>query len=165
MCIARPCTPQANVGLGKLFEELYRSIYLNYDEMFLKPGASADSGLGEKPSVQAVEPIGVGAQEVSAVPVQMWAGMSPVRMQMWQGSAQFWCRCGRGERSPGADVAGASAVPVQMWARGRAPVLVQGDGASGLAAESDRRNGIEVVNFEIGVTYDLEPLLPGARQR
>ena len=25
------------------------------------------------------------------------------------------CRCGRGEPSPGADVAGASAVPAQMW--------------------------------------------------
>ncbi len=73
MCTARPCTPQANVGLGKLFEELYRSIYVNYDEMFPPGAITADSG-GEKPFVQAVEPIGVGTQEVS-----------PVRMQMWQG--------------------------------------------------------------------------------
>ena len=28
------------------------------------------------------------------------------------------CRCGRGERSPDADAAGASAVPVQMWQGG-----------------------------------------------
>jgi hypothetical protein len=30
-------------------------------------------------------------------------------------SAQSRCRCGRGGRSPGADVAGADAVPVQVW--------------------------------------------------
>jgi hypothetical protein len=34
------------------------------------------------------------------------------------------CRCGRGEPSPGADVAGVSPVPVQMWA-GASPVPVQ----------------------------------------
>ena len=33
---------------------------------------------------------------------------SPVPLRMWQG-------CGRGEPSPGADVAGVSPVPVQMW--------------------------------------------------
>ena len=33
--------------------------------------------------------------------------------------AQSWSRCGRGEPSPGADVAGASRVPAQMW-QGRA---------------------------------------------
>ncbi len=31
--------------------------------------------------------------------------------------AQSWRRCGRGEPSPGADVAGASPVPVQMRQR------------------------------------------------
>jgi hypothetical protein len=34
------------------------------------------------------------------------------------------CRCGRGEPSPGADVAGVSPVPVQMW-QGVRPVPVQ----------------------------------------
>ena len=54
---------------------------------------------------------------------------------MWQGRAQSRCRCGRGEPSPGADVAagepnpsadvaGASPVPVQMWRRA-SPVPVQ----------------------------------------
>ena len=52
---------------------------------------------------------------VGPVPVQMWAGASPVPVQMWQGRALSWCRCGsggwckhrcgRGEPSPGADVA------------------------------------------------------------
>ena len=50
-----------------------------------------------------------------------------------------------------------------MGAPGRAPVLVQGDGAKGLAAESDRRNGIEMVNFEIGVTYDRSRIAPSWR--
>ena len=39
-------------------------------------------------------------------------------MQMWEGRPQSRCRCGRGEPSLGADVAGASPVPVQMWAVG-----------------------------------------------
>jgi hypothetical protein len=42
----------------------------------------------------------------------------PVPAQMWPqhaGRAQSRCRCGRGEPSPSADVAGASPVPVQMW--------------------------------------------------
>ena len=47
----------------------------------------------------------------------MWAGVSLVPVQMWQGRAQSRCRCGRGEPSPGADVAGVSPVPVQMWQR------------------------------------------------
>jgi hypothetical protein len=34
---------------------------------------------------------------------------------VWQGRAQSRCRCGRGEPSPGADVAGVSPVPVPMW--------------------------------------------------
>ena len=38
-----------------------------------------------------------------------------VPVQMWQRSAQSRCRCGGGEPSPGADVAGVSPVPVQMW--------------------------------------------------
>ena len=42
------------------------------------------------------------------------AGVSPVPVQMWQGSAQSRCRCGRGEPSPGADVAGVSPVLAQM---------------------------------------------------
>jgi hypothetical protein len=41
----------------------------------------------------------------------------PVPVQMWQGCAQSRCRCGRGEPSPGADVAATSPVPVQMWQR------------------------------------------------
>ena len=36
----------------------------------------------------------------------MWPGMSAVPAQMGQGWAQSWCRCGRGERSSGEDVAG-----------------------------------------------------------
>ena len=36
-------------------------------------------------------------------------GASPVPVQMWQGRAQSRCGCGRGERSPGADVAGVTA--------------------------------------------------------
>jgi hypothetical protein len=39
----------------------------------------------------------------------------PVPVQMWQGWAQSRCRRGRGEPSPGADVAGVSPVLVQMW--------------------------------------------------
>ncbi len=38
-----------------------------------------------------------------------------VPAQMWQSRPQSPCRCGRGEPSPGADVALASVVPVQMW--------------------------------------------------
>jgi hypothetical protein len=34
------------------------------------------------------------------------AAIPPVPVQMWQGRAQSWCGCGRGEPSPGADVAG-----------------------------------------------------------
>jgi hypothetical protein len=45
-------------------------------------------------------------QGVSPVPVQMYQGASPVPAQMWQGRAHSRCRCGRGEPSPGADVAG-----------------------------------------------------------
>ena len=41
----------------------------------------------------------------------------PVPVQMWQGWAQFRCRCGRGRPSPGADVAGVGPVPVQMSER------------------------------------------------
>ena len=40
------------------------------------------------------------------------------------GCAESRCRCGGGEPSPGADVAGASPVPVQMW-QGASPVPVQ----------------------------------------
>ena len=40
-------------------------------------------------------------------------------VQMWHGRVQSGRRCGRGESSPGADVAGLRPVPVQMWA-GRA---------------------------------------------
>ena len=47
--------------------------------------------------------------------VQMWQGRAQSRVQMWLGRAQPVCRCGRGEPSFGADVAGASPVPVQMW--------------------------------------------------
>ncbi len=53
------------------------------------------------------------------------AGASPVPVQMWQGQAQSWCRCGCGEPSPGADVAGVSRVPVQMC-QGRAQSYVAG---------------------------------------
>jgi hypothetical protein len=35
------------------------------------------------------------------------------RMQIWRGRSL--CRCGRGEPSPGTDVAGVSPVPAQMW--------------------------------------------------
>jgi hypothetical protein len=38
--------------------------------------------------------------------------------------AQSRCRCERGERSPGADVAAVSLVPAQMWA-GVGPVPAQ----------------------------------------
>jgi hypothetical protein len=38
-----------------------------------------------------------------------------VPAQMWQGWAQSRRGCGRGEPSPGADVAGVSPVPAQMW--------------------------------------------------
>jgi hypothetical protein len=44
------------------------------------------------------------------------ARASRVPAQMWQGGAQSRRRCGRGEPSPGADVAGGSPVPAQMWA-------------------------------------------------
>jgi hypothetical protein len=40
--------------------------------------------------------------------------VSPVLVPMWQGCAQSWCRCGRGEPSPGADVVGVSPVLVPM---------------------------------------------------
>jgi hypothetical protein len=43
----------------------------------------------------------------------------PVPVHMWQGRAQSRCTCGKGEPSPGADVARASPVPAQMW-QGRA---------------------------------------------
>ncbi len=47
---------------------------------------------------------------VQAAPVDVahdrQSGVSPVPVQMWQGRAQSRCRCGRGEPSPGADVAG-----------------------------------------------------------
>jgi hypothetical protein len=55
------CLDQANVGLGKLFDELYRSIYLNYDEMIACGSAVAD---GEKPLP--TEPNGLAAQEAGA---------------------------------------------------------------------------------------------------
>ncbi len=42
------------------------------------------------------------------------AARYPVRVQMWQPGAQSRRRCGTGEPSPGADVAGGSPVPVQM---------------------------------------------------
>ena len=62
---------------------------------------------------------GADDRTLRAVPVQIWrggspvpdvAGMSPVPVQMWQGQAQSRCRCGRGEPSPRADVAGMSPV-------------------------------------------------------
>ena len=37
---------------------------------------------------------------VSLVPVQMWQGVSPVRVQMRPGWAQSRCRCARGEPQP-----------------------------------------------------------------
>ncbi len=46
-----------------------------------------------------------------------WLGAVPV--QRWQGRAQSRCRGGRGEPSPGAEVAAVSPVPVQSW-QGRA---------------------------------------------
>ena len=55
------------------------------------------------------------AVPVVPVPAQMWHGVSPVLVQMWQGCAR------RGAPSPGADVVGVSPVLVQMW-QGRAHV-------------------------------------------
>ena len=55
------------------------------------------------------------------VPVQMW---EQVPVQMWEQRAQSRCRCGRGEPSPGADVAGVATYPVTVsdWIAGRATV-------------------------------------------
>jgi hypothetical protein len=39
----------------------------------------------------------------------------PVPLQMWQGRAMFWHRCGRGGPSPGTDLTAVNPVPVQMW--------------------------------------------------
>ena len=54
---------------------------------------------------------------VSPVPAQMWLGVSPVVTQLRAPRAQAPSRrrCGRGEPSPSADVAGVSPVQVQMW--------------------------------------------------
>ena len=54
---------------------------------------------------------------VSPVPAQMWLGVSPVVTQLRapRAQAQSRRRCGGGEPSPGADVAGVSPVQVQMW--------------------------------------------------
>jgi hypothetical protein len=43
------------------------------------------------------------------------AGVGPVPVKMWQGSARTRRRCGRGGPSPGEDVAGVNPVPAQMW--------------------------------------------------
>ena len=52
-------------------------------------------------------------------PIYTFAAASPVPAQTWQGAAQSRRRCGRGQPSPGADVAGVSpaAVPVRIWDR------------------------------------------------
>ena len=49
------------------------------------------------------------------------AVVSPVLVQMWPGRAQSWCRCGRGEPSPGAGVAGASGFRTSTSERLRVP--------------------------------------------
>jgi hypothetical protein len=49
-----------------------------------------------------------------------FAGVSPTPVQMWQGCAQFWSRCGRGgpTGSPGADVVAAGAAHARRcWGR------------------------------------------------
>ena len=61
-----------------------------------------------------------GCEGTSPVPVPwMWwrRAQSSHSAQSWQGRAQSWSRCGRGQPSPGADVAAVSPVPVQMWQR------------------------------------------------
>jgi hypothetical protein len=56
--------------------------------------------------------------------------------QMWLGRAQSGGRCGWGEPSPGADVAGAGPVPVQMWvwvgAHCRSRVFIVASGSAGI---------------------------------
>ncbi len=51
-------------------------------------------------------------------------GPGPIPVQMWEGRARSWCRCGRGGPGPGADVGRAGPVPVQMR-HGVSPVVVQ----------------------------------------
>ncbi len=74
----------------------------------LRPGADVAGGEpGPGANVAAVSSVPAQMwQGVSPVPAQMWQGVSPVPVQMWQGGAQSRCRCGSGELSPGADVAG-----------------------------------------------------------
>ncbi len=55
---------------------------------------------------------GRGRGKPSSDGVWAWAAESPVPAQMWEGRALSWCRCGRGERCPGADVAGLQGLPV-----------------------------------------------------
>ena len=43
-------------------------------------------------------------------PLHIWCALMPGPLVDWP-----TCRCGRGEPSPGADVAGVSPFPVQMW--------------------------------------------------
>jgi hypothetical protein len=73
-----------------------------------EPGPGADVVRGEPgpgADVARVSPVPVQRwRGASAVPVQTWRGASAVPVQMRQGRAQCWCRCGRGEPGPGAEV-------------------------------------------------------------
>jgi hypothetical protein len=47
----------------------------------------------------------------------MWAGMSPVPVQMWQGEPSPDSDVARSKPDPNTDVGGVSPVPAQMWPR------------------------------------------------
>ena len=70
-------------------------------------------------NIPSLNPPSCDAATSSASPAAAAAGAAAVAADLL-----FRRRCGRGEPSPGADVAAASAVPVQMWA-GTSTVPVQ----------------------------------------
>ena len=52
----------------------------------------------------------------------------PVPLQMWQAQTQSQCRYGRGEPSPGADMAGVSPEALRMWRTSQAAFDGRADG-------------------------------------
>jgi hypothetical protein len=82
----------------------------------------------------------VGQQQLPecAVPARM--DRSSQSRRMWRRRAQSRCRCGGGEPSPGADVAGVSPVPAQMW-RGLTFPGADVAGVSPVPAQMSRASG------------------------
>jgi hypothetical protein len=80
---------------------------------------------GEHEQALPQEPAAAVAEQFDRFEDQQQGGCVTAEAVRWTrlATCAVRCRCGRGEPSPGADVAGASPVPVQMWQRRAQSVL------------------------------------------